>query len=303
MKGRHVLLTVLITAIWGFNFSVIKIGLATVDPLVLAGIRFTLCALPAVLFLRKPDVPWRYLAGYGLFFGVGLWGVVNLGIKAGLSSGIASLVLQFSAFITIALGAVVFRERISRNQYLGIGIALLGLVCIILVTDGTVVAVGVALVLLGAVSWSVANILLKKAAPREMLAFLVWSSVFSPIPLFALAYVTTGTAGFVGLVDGLDTAAVLSILFQAYPNTVFAYWMWNRMLGMYPVSTVAPMSLLVPIFGFAGSVLIFDERLSALKLLAVALIVAGLAVGLYGHRLGALLSSLRRPEVSLEGGE
>lgn len=74
MKPLHVVLAVLITAIWGVNFSVIKLGLATVDPFILAGIRFSLCALPAIFFIRKPDVPWRYIIGYGLMFGIGLWG-------------------------------------------------------------------------------------------------------------------------------------------------------------------------------------------------------------------------------------
>ena len=48
MKLSHLLLAVLITAIWGVNFSVIKLGLHAVDPFILAGIRFTLCALPAL---------------------------------------------------------------------------------------------------------------------------------------------------------------------------------------------------------------------------------------------------------------
>lgn len=45
MKTRHLLLAISITAIWGLNFSVIKLGLGTVEPLILAGLRFTLCAL------------------------------------------------------------------------------------------------------------------------------------------------------------------------------------------------------------------------------------------------------------------
>lgn len=66
MKIRHLLLAISITAIWGLNFSVIKLGLTTVDPFILAGIRFTLCALPAIFFIPKPDVQWRYIASYGL---------------------------------------------------------------------------------------------------------------------------------------------------------------------------------------------------------------------------------------------
>lgn len=205
MKPLHIFLAVLITAIWGVNFSVIKLGLATVDPFILAGIRFSLCALPAIFFIRKPDVPWRYIIGYGLMFGIGLWGVVNLGIKAGLSAGIASLVLQFSAF--------------------------------------------------------------------------------SPIPLFALDYFLNGNTGYTSFINQVDATAVLSILFQVYPNTLFAYWIWNSLLKTYPVSTVAPLSLLVPIFGMLGSVLIFNESVPFNKILAVVLIVLGLAVGLYGQRI------------------
>lgn len=195
-------------------------------------------------------------------------GVVNLGIEAGVSSGIASLVLQFSAFLTIVLGAVVFRESLSRYQYLGIGVALVGLFSITFVTDGTVTLFGVALVLFGAVSWSVANVILKKAKPKDTLAFLVWSSLFAPIPLFLLDLVVNGTKGYAELPEQLGWSAILSILFQAYPNTLLGYAVWNWLLREYPVSTVAPLSLLVPVFGVLGSVLIFNEPLPALKLVA-----------------------------------
>jgi O-acetylserine/cysteine efflux transporter len=285
MKPMHVVLAVLITAIWGVNFSVIKLGLATVDPFILAGIRFSLCALPAIFFIRKPDVPWRYIIGYGLVFGIGLWGVVNLGIEAGVSAGIASLVLQFSAFFTILLGGWVFKEALTRFQVLGMLIALAGLLCIISISDGSVSLSGVLLVLVGAASWSVANIINKKASTRDVFGFLVWSSAFAPIPLFALDYAVNGSVGYTTLVNQIDTTALLSILFQVYPNTLFAYWIWNSLLKTYPVSTVAPLSLLVPIFGMLGSVVVFNESVPLNKMLAVVLIVIGLAVGLYGQRI------------------
>ncbi|WLI10394.1 MULTISPECIES: EamA family transporter [Pseudomonas] len=284
MKARHLLLAISITAIWGVNFSVIKLGLTTVDPFILAGIRFTLCALPAIFFIPKPDVQWRYIIGYGLVFGIGLWGVVNLGIKSGLSAGIASLVLQFSAFFTILLGSWIFKETISRFQYAGIGLALCGLLSIVSIVDGTVTTAGLILVLLGAVAWSAANVINKKAKTTQVFAFLVWSSAFSPIPLFALDYAVNGSTGYSALVNQLDYRAVLSILFQVYPNTLFGYWVWNSLLKRYPVSTVAPLSLLVPVFGLLGSVMIFNESLSANKIVAVVLIVSGLGVGLYGQR-------------------
>ncbi|MCV4263727.1 EamA family transporter [Pseudomonas capsici] len=296
MKLHHLLLAILVTALWGLNFSVIKLGLTSVDPFILAGLRFTLCALPAIFFIPKPDVAWRYIIGYGLIFGIGLWGVVNLGIKTGLSAGIASLVLQFSAFFTMLLGAWVFKETITRYQLAGIGVALCGLSSIIFISDGSVTAAGLVLVLLGAAAWSVTNIINKKAGTKQVFAFLVWSSAFSPIPLFLLDYLVNGTSGYSAVVNQIDHRAVLSILFQVYPNTLFGYWVWNSLLKQYPVSTVAPLSLLVPIFGMLGSAVIFGESLSPMKIVAVVLIVSGLAVGLYGQRIrNALFAGRSRP--------
>ncbi|MDF7647708.1 EamA family transporter [Pantoea sp. Acro-805] len=294
MKLHHLLLAVLITAIWGVNFSVIKLGLHSVDPFILAGIRFTLCAIPAIFLIKKPDVPWRFIISYGLIFGIGLWGVVNLGIKTGLSAGIASLLLQFSAFFTLLLGSVIFKENLSRYQICGFAIACAGLLSIVFITDGSVTYTGMLLVLLGAIAWSVANIINKKAGTKQVFAFLVWSSAFSPIPLFGLDWLINGSSGYSSLLSQIDGRAIASILFQVYPNTLFGYWVWNSLLKQYPVSTVAPLSLLVPVFGILGSMVIFGEGISSIKLMALLLIVTGLAVGLYGQRLKRYFFEQRR---------
>ncbi|NBC99532.1 EamA family transporter [Atlantibacter hermannii] len=285
MKLPHLLLAVLITAIWGVNFSVIKLGLHAVDPFILAGLRFTLCALPALLFIKKPDVPWRYLIGYGLVFGIGLWGLVNLGIKTGLSAGIASLVLQFSAFFTLIAGSWLFKEPLSRYQLAGFALAGAGLLSIFFITDGSVTFSGMTLVLAAAMAWSIANIMIKKTGTKQVFAFLVWSSAFSPIPLFLLDWLVNGPGGYRSLISHMDARALFSILFQVYPNTLFGYWVWNSLIKRYPVSTVAPLSLLVPVFGILGSVMIFGETVPAMKIVALTLIITGLAVGLYGQRL------------------
>ncbi len=273
----------------GVNFSVIKLGLNAVDPLILAGIRFMLCALPALFFIRKPDVKWRYIISYGLVFGIGLWGLVNLGIKTGLSAGIASLLLQFSAFFTILLGSLVFKESLNRYQIAGFTLACTGLLSIVFITDGSVTLFGTLLVLAGAMAWSIANIIIKHSGTKQIFAFLVWSSAFSPIPLFLLDWLVNGANGYTALVNHLDARSVLSILFQVYPNTLFGYWVWNSLLKQYPISTVAPLSLLVPVFGILGSMVIFGEDVSSVKILALLLIISGLAVGLYGHRLTSFL--------------
>lgn len=162
MKINDLLLAVLVAFIWGVNFSVIKLGLLSLDPFILSGMRFLLCALPLVFFVKKPKVHIKWLISYGLLFGVGLWGMVSLGIYFGMSAGMASLVLQMSAFLTVILGAILLDETIDITKKIAFAISLFGLLLIISVTDGSVTILGSVLVLIAAVSLSFTNIIIKK---------------------------------------------------------------------------------------------------------------------------------------------
>ena len=285
MSLKDGLLAILITAIWGLNFSVIKLGLTSLDPFTLASVRFLLCALPLVFFIKKPDIPMLYVALYGILFGVGLWGMVNLGIYFGVSAGIASLVLQTSVFFTIIMGALFLQEKIQKVKIVGFTLAILGLIFILNLTDGSITYAGLVLVIIGALSWSIANVVVKKSGATKIFSLMVWSSLFSPIPLMLLAYLTQGQDVFSNFLTNIDGKAVFSILFQAYPTTLFGYWVWNTLINKYDISKVAPLSLLVPIFGLLGSYVIFSEAMSMGKIIACALIVGGLLVNTFGHKL------------------
>ena len=106
MQKKHLALAVLVTAVWGLNFPITKLGLATVDPLLLTALRFTLAALPWVFFIKRPAISLGWLAAYGLIFGVAMWALINLGIEMGVPAGTAALLIQFSAFFTLGWGVL-----------------------------------------------------------------------------------------------------------------------------------------------------------------------------------------------------
>ena len=281
MLKKHLALAVLVTLVWGVNFPITKLGLRAIDPFTLTGIRFTLAALPLVFFIKRPAVPFSYVAAYGLIFGLGMWGVINYGIQAGVSPGIASLIIQLSVFFTMGWGVVLFKETIRGAQIAGALLALIGLVGIISTQQGNHAVLGIMLIVLSALAWSVGNVIIKKSGVKEIFSFMVWASLIPPLPLFLTAWLMHGSTAFEGLQASLDLTAVLSILFQVYLATHFAYWGWNSLLKLYPVSTVAPLSLLIPVFGIASSMLILDERISTPNLISIGIIIVGLAVGLY----------------------
>jgi O-acetylserine/cysteine efflux transporter len=280
MQKKHLALAVLVTAVWGLNFPITKLGLAAIDPLLLTALRFTLAALPWVFFVKRPPIAMGWLVAYGLIFGVAMWALINVGIELGVPPGTAALLIQFSAFFTLGWGVLLFREHLSLGQILGVVLAVLGLFSIILSSPGQGTTIGYALLLVSAFSWSVGNVIIKQSKVREMFAFVVWASLFPPIPLLALTWLAHGPAPFITLVSHLEGVAVFSLLFQVYAATHFCYWGWNLLLREYPVSRVAPLSLLIPIFGIAGSVLMLGHRIDLNEGLSIALILSALVVGL-----------------------
>ncbi|MGE7815630.1 EamA family transporter [Pseudomonas sivasensis] len=280
MLKKHLALAVLVTLVWGVNFPITQLGLRSVDPFVLTGIRFALAALPLVFFIKRPAVKFSYVAAYGFIFGLGMWGVINYGIQIGVSPGIASLIIQLSVFFTMGWGFLLFKENIRKAQIVGALLALSGLAGIISTQEGNHAVLGVMLIVLSALAWSVGNVIIKKSGVKEIFSFMVWASLFPPIPLFLMAWWMHGSSPFEGLNASLDLAAILSILFQVYLATHFAYWGWNSLLKLYPVSTVAPLSLLIPVFGISSSMLIIGEHVSTPNLISIAIIIVGLAVGL-----------------------
>ena len=80
----------------------------------------------------------------------------------------------------------------------------------------------------------------------------------------------------------------VAVAWQAVGNTLFGYGAWGWLLARYPATSVAPTSLLVPVFGMASTALFLGEPLPPWKLLAAALIIGGLALNLLATRQPAM---------------
>ncbi|RNF52640.1 hypothetical protein EBI00_00515 [Marinomonas hwangdonensis] len=279
MKLRDFGLLFALMALWGLNFSVIKLGVNSVHPLVLTALRFSFAVFPLIFFIKKPDVPWRYLIAYGLSFGVGVWGLTTLSIGAGVSAGMASLLLDMSVVSSLLVGWLCLNETITRNKLLGAGLALLGLILIMSAEGGSVTGKGLVLVLMASMFWSINGLIVKRANTKAIFAFNIWGMLFAPLPLLLLAVTFEGAQVITELPNQFTQWTLFSVLFQAYPTTLLGYWFWNKMIMKYSVSTVAPMTLLVPVFGILGGYWFYDESIETSQVIATGLILLGLFVG------------------------
>lgn len=277
---KHFLLALAVVAIWGSNFVVIRLGLNALPPLLFATLRFSFAVLPALFFLKKPDLPWRNLAAYGLLIGVGQFGMLFLAMRSQISPGLASLVIQTQVFFTLMLSMRVNKERVQPFQWLALGLAASGIGVIASHTDGSATPLGLLMILLAAFSWACANMVGKRAGRVNMLAYMVWTSVFAVPPLLILSLLFEGPALMSQGLARADAVTWAAVLWQALGNTLFGYGVWGWLLARHAAATIVPMALLVPIFGMSTAAWVLGESLPTWKLMAAALVLSGLALNL-----------------------
>ena len=280
LGALHFFLAFAVMAVWGSNFVVIKLGLDTLPPFLFVALRFTLAFVPQALFLPRPQVPWRNLAAFGLLIGVGQFGLLFLAMRADISPGLASLVVQTQVVFTIALSVLIARERLKLVQIAAIALAGAGLVVIGLGANGSATPLGLGLVLLAALSWAAGNMVVRSAGSVPMLSYVVWSSLFPAPVLFLISFLVEGPAEIAAALSAAGAGTWLAVVWQSVGNTMFGYGVWGFLLGRYPAATVTPMALLVPVFGLGTSAVVLGEALPHWKLAGAGLIIAGLALGL-----------------------
>lgn len=286
MPLRDVLLALLVVAIWGFNFVVIAVGVADVPPLLLTGLRFFFAAVPAVFLVKRPACAWRWIVAFGVVLGVVKFGLLFVGMKAGMPAGLSSLVLQMQAFVTMGLAFVLLGEKPKRAQILGAVVAALGIAVIATTRTGAGAPLGPFLMVLAAAAcWGLANIVTKKAGTSDMLGFVVWASLVAPLPLFALSLIFEGWEAIAAALFHPTPIAIAAVAYLAWPTTVLGFGIWSSLMSRHAAATVAPFSLLVPVFGMTSAALVLGEPIGGREAIGAALVVAGLVVNVFGPRL------------------
>ncbi|MFF7339341.1 EamA family transporter [Streptomyces sp. NPDC008163] len=278
MRPLHIALAALVAAVWGVNFVVIELGLDHFPPLLFSALRFLVAALPAVFFVGRPKVAWKWIVGVGLTLGVAKFGLLFIGMDRGMGAGLSSLVLQVQAVFTALFAALALGERPGRTKLLGMAVALAGIGVAAVDEGASGPVLAFVLVIAAAACWGVSNVLTRKAAPPDPLNFMVWVSTVPVLPLLGLSLLFEGGHRDRAALAGLDWSGAGALVFVAWIATVFGFGAWGLLLSRYPASSVAPFTLLVPVFGMSSAALVLDESVSPLRWCAAALLVGGVAL-------------------------
>ncbi len=283
-----------------------KMGVFDMPPMLLGAFRYALTAFPAILLIKRPKIEFRYLVAYGLTVGLGQFGCLFYALKIGMPASIASILLQTQVFITCILGMYFLNEKMAKIQFIGLLIAVPGLLLIgsgaIYANTIRIPAFAIFLTLSGAFFWAVSNVVVrfsvartkKKKVHLDMLGFIVWSSLIPPVPFFILALIMESPFKVLHSITNLNSFSLFVIFYNAFLATLFGFGFWSRLLARYPVAYVAPFSLLVPVTGLLTARLVLLEHLSATQWIGCIFIFCGLAINTAGQSLKKILQ--KHPE-------
>ncbi|ATH81288.1 hypothetical protein A471_16210 [Ectopseudomonas mendocina DLHK] len=294
MSPKDLLLALLVIVVWGLNFVVIKVGLEGMPPMLMGALRFMLAAFPAILLVRRPQVPLRWLLAYGMTISVGQFAFLFYAMHVGMPAGLASLVLQSQAFFTLFFAALFLGERLRGSNLFGLLVAACGLALIGLQSGQAMTLAGFVLTIAAASMWALGNVVTRKLGKVNLLGLVVWGSLIPPLPFLALSLWLEGPALIGVSLRGIGLQSLAVLAYLAFGATLLGYGLWSRLLSRYPASQVAPFSLLVPVVGISSSALLLGERLGSLQVVGAILVMAGLLLNVWG---GRLLDSWRQRTV------
>lgn len=292
LTGRDLAAALAVVVVWGVNFVVMKFALRDFTPFQLGTARYVFAVLPLALFIRPPNISWKWLAFYGLFQGVGQFGILFVALKVGMTAALASVLLQTQVFFTALFGFVLLRERASRPLQAGMVLAALGLSCFALnyinpgsgAASATTVA-GFVLTLGAASMWAMSNIVARHVQQSGVayspLAFVVWSGIFAILPFAALSYVFDPEALRWQWTEA-RASSWLAVAYLGWVATLLGYSLWTGLLKRHPANRVAPFSLGVPVVGLATGMLVLGEAITPWQWAGIALLVAALGCVMLG---------------------
>lgn len=270
-----------VALIWGFNFVPVKFAFDQIPPLRLGFIRYILSSLPILFFIKRPHVPFKYLAGYGVALGFFKFSCLFGGVALGMSSGLAALLLQTQVFFTLLLSYFIFKAPITKRHWAGMIFAFCGVYLMALNIDHSFSETGFILVLGAAISWAVSNILLKKMGSVDMFALIVWSGMI-PIPLYLItSWYFEGPMTLANMGGDWTLRTHMCVIFIAWVSTWVGATLWARLIQIHSPERVAPYSLFMILFAVISGWIFFDEIITKHVLFACSLVLTGLIIHLY----------------------
>lgn len=273
---RDLALLLLITVVWGFNVIVSKVGLAEIPPVLFTFLRFALVAVLLVPTLRVHRGQMSALTVAALLSGALNFALSFVGVKLAPNVSSVAIAGQLSVPFTTLLSVALLGEIVRWRRLLGIILAFGGV--LVIGFDPQMLArwESLAFVVGSALAASLGVIAVKKLygfKPLELQAWLAWISL-PPLLLISLQ-IEQPDLEALAQVSWMAWGAVF---FTAVVSSICAHTGYFYLIQRYPLTSVAPLTTLSPIFTILFGIVLLGDDLSGRTALGAALTLAGVFI-------------------------
>jgi drug/metabolite transporter (DMT)-like permease len=280
MHARHFLQLVLLSAVWGASFPLIRIAAPAFGPLPMAFLRCVLAAvvLGAIMRIARKAWPgrahWRALTVLSLLTVVApfvFFNAAGLVLPAGYSAVLNALAPMFG----VLAGAVFGEERLTGRKLAGCAVGLAGVALLVQLGPVSVswqVLLGVLACVAASACYGFGAVLMKRATRTHQplaasAAVHIAGAVVLLLPAAAMAPSVHLRA---------DAAIALAVLGTF--TSGFMYWISMRLMREIPASAATSSAFMIPMFGVTWGALFLGEPVTAGMVPGVALVLVACAL-------------------------
>jgi drug/metabolite transporter (DMT)-like permease len=282
MKTRYALQLLLLSAVWGISFLMIRVAASAFPPIWVGMLRATSGALLlwVVLLLGGYKLPPRRL-----FFWLFIVALTNNAIpfsffawgEKTVPSSTAAVLNATTPIWTLLLSLAVHRTRTSLYTILGVIAGFAGVAIVVFSRTSTAgettqhgsLVLGVLVIALAALGYAVATVIAKaKLQGLDPIGLAVTQLTLAALMLLPIAAIGPHPTAF-------HLAPTLAILVLGFAGSGIAYFLYYSLLARIPATHVAAVTYLLPVWGmFWGR--IAHEPIAPLAYVGVAIVLAGL---------------------------
>jgi LPXTG-motif cell wall-anchored protein len=263
---------------WAVNYPFVKIALEYEPPMMVLLFRVIFALVFSfAIFFRNMKIP-RDLKTHLMIFGFSL---LNITIFMGLwftgeqsvSASLSSLIIYSYPILMLVFSFLLIGEKLDRFKIAGTALGFAGLITIFADQIYLKPGIGIFLLLVAAVCWSLGTIYFKKYLSTGTDVFAVNTLQFAyALPVIALWTFLDGTLSF----SGLNINFILVTLFMGSLGTAVAYFIFLFLFRKYSVSSISGLFFTVPALSVLFSYLILGEVNTYFTYLGLVMISLGI---------------------------
>tara|TARA_B100000700_G_C14854435_1_gene765597 strand:- start:77 stop:946 length:870 start_codon:yes stop_codon:yes gene_type:complete len=276
MPLRDILLAISVPFLWGIGFVVTKPGMEQFPPMLINGLRW---GLSGIILCWIYPIPRQHLKSIFLVSIVACtiqYSLTFSGLNL-IDASAAVLFVQCEVPFGILIAYFFLKEKIKIKNIFGIIVAFIGLIILSGSPNLEGKLVGVILVLCGAFTWALGQVLIKPISEKiNGVVLTAWIGIFAGPQLIFASQIIEGNV--LNNILNANYKSWLIVFYLAILMNGLGYSIWYYVLGKYPVNKILPVMLLLPVTGVITAILFLGENPDIKVLFGGLIIIIGVAM-------------------------